>query len=241
MELIREFFVVLCKVLIYFSIALVVLISTKIIVPKAREGYRKLMHLFGAFSVIVFLTSNKWFISAILLFIFLITVFFGLFLFENSKAYKKLVIERKKGEVKYTFILSFTTLLLLTIIYWAFLGDTYKPIIYIAYLSWGVGDAVAALVGQTFGHRYFKPSILNNKKTREGTIAMSIAVFAVSLVILYIFNRGYSPVIYIVSSLVLALTASVTELISSDYLDTITVPFVTSIVALILYQIFFIN
>ena len=98
---------------------------------------------------------------------------------------------------------------------------------------WGVGDAAAALVGIPFGKHKVKISFLNGKKSWEGSCAMLLAatIIGSSLLSLYC---GYDAGLSWKCALAMALPGTLVELVSPSEWDTVTVPVLMLIVALLL-------
>ena len=88
----------------------------------------------------------------------------------------------------------------------------------------GYGDGFAAIIGGKYGKNKFR--VLGNQKSIEGSLAMFVFSFIVSLVILSIFN----PANVILLSLVLASVSTILEAYSPYGLDNLTVPLGTSLV-----------
>ena len=102
-----------------------------------------------------------------------------------------------------------------------------------AILMWGVGDAAAALVGIPFGkHKVmFKP--VNGRKSWEGSGAM-LAVSFVTGILLFTLRCGYGTGLSFACALVMAAAGTFVELISGSEWDTVTVPAVMLVIALVM-------
>jgi phytol kinase len=99
-------------------------------------------------------------------------------------------------------------------------------------MTWG--DAVAALVGQTWGRREYK--VLGMRKTVEGSLAMAVVSFAVCLLLLG-FTCGWSlPTV--LSALAIAGAATGLEIISVGGIDNLTVPLGSALLTQGLIQAF---
>ncbi len=101
-----------------------------------------------------------------------------------------------------------------------------------AIMAWGVGDAFAAIIGIQFGKNKFKSHYFDNRKSIEGTAAMFVACFAISLLTL-IFTINYPITQVIVESLVIGLALSLIEAISKNGLDNIFCPLAASVILLL--------
>lgn len=91
----------------------------------------------------------------------------------------------------------------------------------LAIFSLSFGDGLASLVGKIYGQKHFK---LVRKKTFEGSLACFIAVFVSTLFVLKNFWQ----------SLVIALVATITELIPLKNLDNIVIPLLVGLSGILL-------
>ncbi|MBR1642912.1 MAG: hypothetical protein IJ683_11385 [Butyrivibrio sp.] len=207
-----------------FSLAGVVFLINKIFaLPK--ELFRKLLHFIAFSSVIVMIYAAKNWISASLVPVFIIMLMYpGLSLAEKDKRFTELVVERRKGELKSSLLQLFGTIALIITISWGFLG--HKELSVAAILMWGFGDAAAALIGKRFGkHKVLRFKHVDHKKSWEGTAAMSIVAFAFGIASLMII--GNIPIVYCVIAVIIAAPlAAITELVTKNGYDTVTVPIV---------------
>lgn len=233
MSINNEFVKPIVYIVIYFMGVFLLLLLLRNIKFIKDELYRKIMHLFGAFSIFPFLYTSNYLITFTYISIFTVIVFLGLLITGKSKMFKKYVVERNLGEVKYSFLMSFSVLALLTLFYWGLLGDKYRFIIYVSYIVWGVGDAVASLVGQKFGRSLFKSnSTINPNKTKEGTFVNLCFSTVVSLILLLTLT-SYCYTYVVFTSLVVGIVASLVELVTKKGFDTLSVPISVSITLLI--------
>lgn len=56
---------------------------------------------------------------------------------------------------------------------------------YLGLITVGIGDAAAAIVGSKFGRRRWVQSSAHNKRTLEGTLGGSVAMYAVAGTVSY--------------------------------------------------------
>jgi phytol kinase len=89
-------------------------------------------------------------------------------------------------------------------------------------LIMGYGDGFAAIIGSKYGKHSFK--IIDSTKSLEGSAAMFVFSFIVSLIIMLI----HADQNFLVYSFIIALVAMFTELFSVFGLDNLTVPLITS-------------
>lgn len=225
MNVITDMLIGIKYFLVYmFSLAGVVFLINKIFaLPK--ELFRKLLHFIAFSSVIVMIYAAKNWISASLVPVFIIMLMYpGLSLAEKDKRFTELVVERRKGELKSSLLQLFGTIALIITISWGFLG--HKELAVAAILMWGFGDAAAALIGKRFGkHKVLRFKHVDHKKSWEGTAAMSIVAFAFGIASLMII--GNIPIGYCVIAVIIAAPlAAITELVTKNGYDTVTVPIV---------------
>jgi dolichol kinase len=225
MNVITDMLIGIKYFLVYmFSLAGVVFLINKIFaLPK--ELFRKLLHFIAFSSVIVMIYAAKNWISASLVPVFIIMLMYpGLSLAEKDKRFTELVVERRKGELKSSLLQLFGTIALIITISWGFLG--HKELAVAAILMWGFGDAAAALIGKRFGkHKVLRFKHVDHKKSWEGTAAMSIVAFAFGIASLMII--GNIPIVYCVIAVIIAAPlAAITELVTKNGYDTVTVPIV---------------
>ena len=211
--------------LIYmFSLAGVVFLINKIFdLPK--ELFRKLLHFIAFSSVIVMIYAAKNWISASLVPVFIIMLMYpGLSRAEKEKRFTELVVERRKGELKSSLLQLFGTIAFIITVSWGLLG--HKELAVAAILMWGFGDAAAALIGKRFGkHKVLCFKHVDHKKSWEGTAAMSVVAFAFGMASLMII--GNIPLVYCAFAVVIAAPlAAITELVTKNGYDTVTVPIV---------------
>ena len=102
-----------------------------------------------------------------------------------------------------------------------------------AILMWGLGDAVAALVGIPFGrHKVLFPPVCG-KKSWEGSAAMLAVSLLAGTVLLSLFG-GVSVPYAMLCAACTALLGTLVELLSPSEWDTVTVPVAMLTVLLLL-------
>ncbi len=177
----------------------------------STEGSRKFIHI----------GVSNWWIIAMIFFDNNISAAIvpGLFVIINYISYKKQIfnaMERdgsKKDLGTVYYAISLLTLSLIT-----FKNKDFAYIGALGILIMGYGDGFAAIIGTKYGKHKFK--IFGNDKSIEGSLAMFLCSFLVSIVILYMFN----PFNVLLYSFILALLSTVLELLSPFGLDNLTVP-----------------
>lgn len=183
----------------------------------SNEGSRKFIHI----------GVSNWWIIAMIFFNNNIyaSIVPALFVVINYISYKKQVfkaMERDGSKNDLGTVYFALSLLILSLI--TFKNVEYSYLGALGILIMGYGDGFAAVIGVKYGKNKFK--VLENEKSLEGSLAMFIFSFIVSIVILYIFN----PVNIILYSLVLAIISTFLEAFSPYGLDNLAVPLGTSFV-----------
>ena len=182
-----------------------------------NEGSRKFIHV----------GVSNWWIIAMIFFDNNIyaAIVPALFVIINYISYKKQVfkaMERDGSKNDLGTVYFAISLFILAII--TFKNVEFSYIGALGILIMGYGDGFAAIIGGKYGKNKFK--ILGNEKSVEGSLAMFLFSFIVSLVILSIFN----PMNAILLSLILALVSTILEAFSPYGFDNLTVPLGTSLV-----------
>jgi phytol kinase len=140
----------------------------------------------------------------------------------------EMLIQRKNGEIKSSLIIVFFMMAVLIALFWGWMGEQWKYIIIVSVMTWGFGDAAAALVGKAFGRNRISHPWVDGNKTMEGAIAMC-SVSAIAILLCLILYTSLPWYLCLAVALVIAPICAVVELISHNGLDTITVPFATAV------------
>lgn len=213
----------------YYLIAILLLLTVKVSLKPPKELFRKMLHLTCAMSVLVLLyVFDTWYLAFFAAILFAIALYPLISYAERFPRIMEILIQRRDGEIKSSLIIVFYMMAVLIGIFWGWLGEEWKYIIVVSIMAWGFGDAAAALVGKAFGHNPIRHAPVNGSKTWEGTIAMycvSVAVIFVSL----LFQTSYPWYLCLAGALLVAPVCALVELISSNGIDTITVPFAAAI------------
>lgn len=223
-----------CEYVFFLAAAL---IAVRFLFPAIpRHVFRKLLHIV-AFSCLVEMTlaARSWQAAALTSLLFAAAVYPLLCLCERFSWYAGLFVQKKPGEVKKSLLLLFGMYALLISVCWGMLGKAYLAIA--ATLMWGVGDAAAALFGKAFGTHPVSLPLADPHKTWEGSAAMALFAFlAGSLGMLL--SHELSAAHCFLFALVTAPFSALTELISRDGNDTVSVPIVSAAVLLVLSLLF---
>lgn len=210
------------KLIGYFLLAASSALVIRKLIKVPKELFRKLLHfiLLGSTPVFLYLFSS-WQSAVLGSLLFAILVYPALSLAEHIDGYSKLLVERERGEIKRSLMLVFGMISLVIFLCWGILNAKYLALAVI--LSWGLGDAAAALVGKKFGRHHLKGKYIDKKKTLEGTMAMFIISFFTVFLVL-IFNVNLAWYGYLLISAITSVVVSLVELSTKNGFDTLTCP-----------------
>lgn len=220
---------------VFFSAVLLVIIY---LVFRKLPSYifRKLLHMVAFTSLVeMTLEAGEWYIASLTALLFASLIFPVLQTLENHEWYKRLFVEKKRGEVKKSLVLLFGMYALLVALCWGLLGKRYVAVTSV--LMWGVGDAAAAIFGRTFGRHRTGLKFADGAKTWEGSAAMLVFSFLAGVAAMLLSGTGeWQRIVFY--PLLAAPFASYTELLSKNGDDTVTVPLVTAAVISLVSFIF---
>lgn len=202
----------------------IIIVSAKVFEKAGKEASRKYIHI---------MLSNWWIIAMI----FFDNMFWAaaapaIFVIINYLSYKKGIIkvmerddsdDNKESLGTVYYALSLLILALITF------GPLNNPIIGLCgILVMGYGDGLAAVIGQAVKSKEF--IIAGNKKSVAGSLTM----FCVTLMI-FVGFLVYSNSEYVaIKSILVAILMTIVEAVSIKGTDNITVPLITSLLALIM-------
>ena len=226
----QEFFSGFGAVCLYYVIFASIALISRVFIKIPDEIFRKILHfiLIGSFPVYLY-AFETWWISALASLIFAIIVFPVLFFFERFKKYSEFVTERKKGELKSSLLLVFSMFAIVISVCYGIFSDRYIALASI--LAWGIGDALAALIGKKFGKHKINAKHTDGKKSFEGTSAMFICSFLSVFIVLFL-RGGISPLGYVIIPLITGIVSALTELYCKNGVDTFVCP-VSSMITII--------
>lgn len=212
---------------VFFSAAILVVVYL-LFKKIPKYVFRKLLH-FVAFSSLVEMTleAPTWYVAAITSLLFAAIVFPLLCLVEKYQWYGKLFVQKKSGEVKKSLLMLFIMYAVLVSICWGALNKPY--IAMVSTLMWGVGDAAAALFGKKYGKHPTTLPLADHKKTKEGSVAMASFAFLAGVAGMLLM-RSFAWYQCLFYPLIAAPFSSLTELVSKNGDDTVTVPVTTATV-----------
>ncbi len=220
---------------VFFSAVLLVIIY---LVFRKLPSYifRKLLHMVAFTSLVeMTLEAGEWYIASLTALLFASLIFPVLQALENHEWYKRLFVEKKRGEVKKSLVLLFGMYAVLVALCWGLLGKRYVAVTSV--LMWGVGDAAAAIFGRTFGRHRTGLKFADRSKTWEGSAAMLVFSFLAGVAAMLLSGTAqWQRIVFY--PLLAAPFASYTELLSKNGDDTVTVPLVTAAVISLVSFIF---
>lgn len=229
----QQILVCLGKYTVSIICIVIVLLIIRFTLKPPGEVFRKLLHLAAFSSSVLFVNyAENWIAASASALVFAAVVFPVLAIFEKNRWYSSLFIERKHGEIKKSLWLLFAMTALLIAVCWGGFGQAWIALT--AILSWGVGDACAALVGKSIGKHHVHLKYADHKKTWEGTGAMALAGFLICFICLGIYTE-YAWGICLVISAIMAPCGAYTELVSHNGNDTVSVPIVNAAILSIMY------
>ena len=208
--------------LIYIAIAAGIMLPLRKLIRIPDELFRKILHfiLLGAYIPLCF-AFEEWWMAALFAVSLIAVLFPGLFLAEKIPMFYAFVNERKQGEFKSSMVLAVGMMAFSVTVCWGIFGDKY--LVLASIYAWGVGDALAALIGKRFGKHKIKWKIADGKKSAEGSLAMFVCAFASVIAVLLVRGGVSIPLCICIASLA-ALVCTVTELCAKGGLDTVLCP-----------------
>ena len=225
LEFIKVFGIYIGYIVALACVLIIVRFTTKV----PDYIFRKLLHFVAFTSILPLVFSTDiWWIAAAVEVLFLILVMLALHFFENFSFYSKLFVEKEKHEVIRSFIGLFGLMTIMIAVFWGGFGAEYIYIVVGAIMAWGPGDAVAAIVGRNFGKHKLQGKMIEGVKSVEGSIGMAITSF-VCLMPVLLYMSALSWYISLITALVIAPVAALTELFTKKGWDTVTVPIVSAI------------
>ena len=200
------------------------------------ELFRKILHfiLLGAYIPLVF-AFEAWWMAAAFALSLMVTLFPVLFFAEKIPMFSAFVNERKQGEFKSSMVLAVGMMAFSVTVCWGLFGDRY--LVLASVYAWGIGDALAALVGKAYGKQKIRWKFADGKKSVEGSAAMFLCTF-VSVFTVLLIRSGLSPIGCFVIALLTAPVCTLAELCAKNGMDTVICPVSAMAVILPLVMVF---
>lgn len=221
---------------LYFIVAATTFFLLRKLTRFPDELFRKCLHYILQVSYILFFFCyDVWWQAAILGFLIIAIAYPAFQWCGRFPAFSSFVNERKQGEFKNSLVLAFVMLAICAAVCWGILGDRHLGLA--CMYAWGIGDGFAALIGKRFGRHKIRMRFADPHKSVEGSAAMLVTSFTAAFLVLY--SHGH---LSLVGAVVIALagsaTATLTELVTHNGLDTITCPLAAMSVMIPLMYVF---
>lgn len=215
--------------LLYFIIALAVLVPVRLLVRMPREIFRKALHIVCVCSIFILLHAfASWQAAMLFSLVFAVLLYPLIRWLGRFPRVMEVLVQRGPGELSFSLMLAYCMFAALIAVFWGLLGEAWKFVIPVSVMTWGLGDAAAALIGKAFGRHPVPFRFTRGRKTREGSLAM----FAFSVLAIFVSMRGYTQFgwpLCLGAALIGAAVATVAEAASDGRWDTLTVPVSTAI------------
>lgn len=162
-------------IMLYIVVAAGIMLLARKLIKIPDELFRKILHfiLLGAYIPLCF-AFEVWWMAAIFAALLIVILFPVLALAEKIPMFSSFVYERKRGEFKSSMVLAIGMMVLSTTVCWGLFGDRY--LVLASIYAWGVGDALAALIGKKFGKHKIKWKVADGKK-EHGRLACDVYLF----------------------------------------------------------------
>lgn len=215
----------------YYVVAASLLLVLRLRFRLSGEGFRKMLHVACVLSILPLLYGfETWYLAALTPLLFAAVIYPLIALLERFPRVFAMLEQRGPGEIRGSLILVFVMMAVLVSLYWGLLGSQGKPVILVSVMAWGFGDATAALFGKAYGRHHFNLPHVEPAKTAEGSLGMA-AVASLSALACLLLATPLAFLPCLVTALVCGVVAAVVELYSTHGMDTLSVPLVTSVVA----------
>lgn len=224
----------------YLLLCLLIPVAMRKWLGISPEVVRKTQHMAYAFSIFIQLQLfTTWYWSLASAFVLVILGYPALKLLEKGPQYRRYLVDRSDagGELRRQLLYVQFSFALLIFLFWGLFGPEFRYLAAAAVMTWGFGDAAAALVGRYLGRRNFSHRLIERAKTVEGTKAMMVAAFAAMFLTLLIYG-GKPWFVSLAVALLVAPVAGLAELFSKRGTDTLTVPVSAAAAALPLILLF---
>ncbi len=214
----------------YIVVCAIIPIPLKCFTRIPAEVIRKFQHIGYSLSIFLLLHLFSAWYAAIAASLLLVAIGYpALMLLERTRWYHRAFADRTRGggEFRSSLLAVQGTFAVLIAVLWGGFGARWTPVIGVAVMGWGFGDAAAALIGKWWGRRHVVLRWVDGAKTWEGFISM--VVFAAVAITLTLFLYARLP--WYRSLAIGALVAplcGIAELVSHRGSDTIVVPIVAA-------------
>ena len=207
---------------LYIAVAVGIMFIARKLINIPDELFRKILHfiLLGAYIPLCF-AFEAWWMATVYALSLIVILFPALFLAQRIPMFSAFVNERKKGEFVSSMVYAVGMMAFSIAVCWGLFGDKY--LVLASIYAWGIGDALAALIGKRFGKHKIKWKIADGKKSVEGSLAMFICAL-VSVFTVLLVKGGIAIPMCLLIAVLSALVCTFTELCAKNGLDTILCP-----------------
>ena len=211
-----------CITIAYLAVAGGIILPVRKLCTIPDELFRKILHfiLLGAYIPLVF-AFEKWWMSVIFTGSLMVILFPTLYFAERLPKFSSFVNERKKGEFISSMFFAVGMMIFSVSVCWGVFGDKY--LVLASVYAWGVGDALAALVGKRFGKHKITWKFADPHKSVEGSIAMFVCAFT-SVATVLLVRGGVSIPLLLGVALLAAAVCTIAEMCAKNGLDTVVCP-----------------
>ena len=222
--------------MLYIIVAVGVMLLARKCLTIPDELFRKILHfiLLGAYIPLVF-AFETWWMAAIFALALIIILFPALSVAGKVPMFSSFVNERKKGEFTSSMVLAVGMMAFSVIVCWGIFADKYLVLACI--YAWGIGDALAALVGKCFGKHKIKWKLADGKKSIEGSLTMFLCSLISVFAVLFI-RGGIGMAMCFTIAILAAIVCTIAELCAKDGLDTVICPISAMIVIIPMVVLF---
>ena len=219
---------------LWFTIPVIVLgiicIAIRFLTKIPDFIFRKILHLIAMGMIpILVIVPTHWWIAEIVTGICILGLLTLLLIFERTELYKKFFVEKNKHEVLISFLLFFLVVVLLIALFWGYRGDAHRYLVIVAILSWGLGDAAAAIFGRLIGKHQVSGKMIEGTKSIEGSVACFLLAFLISLIFLILLMH-YVWWLALIESLLIGVAVSFVELFTKKGFDNLTCPLIAALI-----------
>ena len=218
----RGICICLLNLIVYLVPSVLILLAIRLLTHLPSFVFRKMLHIvaFTCFTVMM-LSARQWEDAALTCLLIGALIYPLLALAERFPCYAHLFVQKSPGEVKRSMVMLFLMFAAVIFLAWGLLGQPVAAAA--AILMWGLGDAVAALIGIPFGKHKVRFPPVCGKKSWEGSAAMLAVSLLAGTVLLSLFG-GVSVPYAMLCAACTALLGTLVELLSPSEWDTVTVP-----------------
>ena len=218
----RGICICLLNLIVYIVPSVLILLAIRLLTHLPSFVFRKLLHIvaFTCFTVMM-LSTRQWEDAALTCLLIGALIYPLLAFAERFPWYGPLFVQKSPGEVKRSMVMLFLMFAAVISVAWGLLGQPVAAAA--AILMWGLGDAVAALIGIPFGKHKVRFPPVCGKKSWEGSAAMLAVSLLAGSVLLACFG-GVSVPYAMLCAACTALLGTLVELLSPSEWDTVTVP-----------------